>query len=128
MGSLVTWPVSWGAQDERPRSRKEAGSTGAGVPRRHGARPRALIIDGHALTLAVEPTCRKFLAELAMECTAVVCCRVSPDQKREVRGVAGGGLFWGEGRGRGERRGRGEVYYDGRGGGAVRCSRTRSAR
>lgn len=48
-------------------------------------RARALIIDGQALVLALAPSCRQALAALAMECAAVVCCRVSPDQKREVR-------------------------------------------
>ncbi|CAN0299809.1 unnamed protein product, partial [Ectocarpus sp. 4 AP-2014] len=44
----------------------------------------ALIIDGQALALATDPSCSKYLAELAMECSAVVCCRMSSDQKRAV--------------------------------------------
>ncbi|CAM9921143.1 unnamed protein product, partial [Ectocarpus fasciculatus] len=60
------------------------GEGGEGVPRKEG-RQRALIIDGQALTLAMDPACSKYFAELAMECAAVVCCRVSPDQKRAVR-------------------------------------------
>lgn len=48
-------------------------------------KPRALIIDGQALNIALAEPCRRPLAAFAMECAAVVCCRVSPDQKREVR-------------------------------------------
>ncbi|CAM9420829.1 unnamed protein product, partial [Ectocarpus sp. 6 AP-2014] len=59
------------------------GEDGGGVPRK-GGRQRALIIDGQALSLAMDPACSKYFAELAMECEAVVCCRVSPDQKRTV--------------------------------------------
>ncbi|CAM9428880.1 unnamed protein product, partial [Choristocarpus tenellus] len=47
-------------------------------------RDRALVIDGQSLILATHPSCRAELATFAMECKAVVCCRVSPDQKREV--------------------------------------------
>lgn len=71
---------------ERPRSRKGQGGGGGGL--RDGPRPRALVIDGQALSLATDPCCRAYFAELAMECSAVVCCRVSPDQKRAVSGVA----------------------------------------
>lgn len=53
-------------------------------PPKEKLKQRALVIDGQALSLAIDPSCSHYLAELAMECTAVVCCRVSPDQKRAV--------------------------------------------
>ncbi|CAM9616533.1 unnamed protein product [Discosporangium mesarthrocarpum] len=47
-------------------------------------RERSLVIDGQSLILATHPGCRKELATFAMECSSVLCCRVSPDQKREL--------------------------------------------
>lgn len=74
-------PVS---QDEEARDWQKSGggrlSRDAG-----GSRARALIIDGQALIFALAPSSREPLASLATKCAAVVCCRVSPDQKREVR-------------------------------------------
>ncbi|KAG0032112.1 hypothetical protein BGZ82_006683 [Podila clonocystis] len=45
----------------------------------------ALVIDGLALKFALEdPVCKDLLLELACQCTAVICCRVSPLQKAMV--------------------------------------------
>ncbi|KAF9301111.1 hypothetical protein BGZ74_007092, partial [Mortierella antarctica] len=45
----------------------------------------ALVIDGLALKFALEdPICKDLLLELACQCTAVICCRVSPLQKAMV--------------------------------------------
>ena len=61
-------------------------------------RPRALIIDGPALITAMDgqahPSLRAALLAFAKLCNAVVACRVSPDQKRQMvdlikRGVPG---------------------------------------
>ncbi|CAM0137054.1 unnamed protein product [Umbelopsis sp. WA50703] len=46
--------------------------------------PLALIIDGRALTFALEKDIEKALFDLAVLCKAVVCCRVSPLQKALV--------------------------------------------
>jgi P-type E1-E2 ATPase len=50
-----------------------------------GYKPRALIIDGPSLITAMgnEATKAKLL-ELSKKCKAVVGCRVSPDQKRQM--------------------------------------------
>ncbi|GJJ73727.1 phospholipid-translocating ATPase [Entomortierella parvispora] len=49
------------------------------------SRNTALVIDGLALKFALEdPACKELLVELACECSAVVCCRVSPLQKAMV--------------------------------------------
>ena len=51
-------------------------------------KPRALIIDGAALIVAMDPqrddNLKQQLLELTLQCKAVVCCRVSPDQKRQM--------------------------------------------
>ncbi|KAI8583404.1 hypothetical protein K450DRAFT_223488 [Umbelopsis ramanniana AG] len=46
--------------------------------------PLALVIDGRALTFALEKDIEKVLFDLAVLCKAVVCCRVSPLQKALV--------------------------------------------
>ncbi|KAI8138834.1 hypothetical protein BJV82DRAFT_279232 [Fennellomyces sp. T-0311] len=46
--------------------------------------PLALIIDGRALTFALEKDIEKIMFELAVMCKAVICCRVSPLQKALV--------------------------------------------
>ncbi|KAI7861361.1 hypothetical protein BDF14DRAFT_1904539 [Spinellus fusiger] len=46
--------------------------------------PLALVIDGRALTFALEKDIEKTLFDLAVLCKAVVCCRVSPLQKALV--------------------------------------------
>jgi magnesium-transporting ATPase (P-type) len=50
--------------------------------------PRALIIDGPSLISVMDDTseegCRDSLLKLTQRCKAVVACRVSPDQKREM--------------------------------------------
>ncbi len=54
-------------------------------PLRDGAKPRALIIDGPTLIHTMADTkARNLLLLLSQCCKAVVCCRVSPDQKREI--------------------------------------------
>ena len=42
-----------------------------------------LVIDGHCLALALKHH-RSVLTEVAQQCQAVVCCRMSPIQKAEV--------------------------------------------
>lgn len=46
--------------------------------------PMALIIDGRALTFALEKDIEKIFLDLAKRCKAVICCRVSPLQKALV--------------------------------------------
>lgn len=47
--------------------------------------PRALIIDGPVLIMALaDAELRDSLLLFSIRCRAVVCCRVSPDQKREI--------------------------------------------
>ncbi|KAF3662676.1 Phospholipid-transporting ATPase 3 [Capsicum annuum] len=45
----------------------------------------ALIIDGKCLMYALDPSLRVMLLNLSLNCSAVVCCRVSPLQKAQVR-------------------------------------------
>ena len=48
-------------------------------------RPFALIIDEHALDLALSiPRQRAYLLYVAVNCNAVICCRARPDQKASV--------------------------------------------
>ncbi|XP_074309802.1 phospholipid-transporting ATPase 3-like [Silene latifolia] len=44
----------------------------------------ALIIDGKCLMYALDPSLRGILLNLSLNCTSVVCCRVSPLQKAQV--------------------------------------------
>ncbi|KAH6801981.1 aminophospholipid ATPase 3 [Perilla frutescens var. frutescens] len=44
----------------------------------------ALVIDGKCLMYALDPSLRVMLLNLSLNCTAVVCCRVSPLQKAQV--------------------------------------------
>jgi phospholipid-translocating ATPase len=44
----------------------------------------ALIIDGKALTFALEDDMKHMFLNLATECASVICCRVSPRQKALV--------------------------------------------
>ncbi len=44
----------------------------------------ALIIDGEALEIALDPSIALDFLALATECKSVVCCRVSPSQKAQV--------------------------------------------
>ncbi|RLO08627.1 hypothetical protein DYB28_008569, partial [Aphanomyces astaci] len=49
---------------------------------------QALVIDGPVLTMVYHYPLLKFLfLELAQQCAAVICCRVSPKQKAEVSNV-----------------------------------------
>ncbi|KAH7661072.1 P-type ATPase subfamily IV protein [Dioscorea alata] len=43
--------------------------------------PFALIVDGGALELALQPDLRSSFLHLAVTCASVICCRVSPKQK-----------------------------------------------
>ncbi|KAG2288528.1 hypothetical protein Bca52824_048132 [Brassica carinata] len=45
----------------------------------------ALVIDGKCLMYALDPSLRVTLLSLSLNCTSVVCCRVSPLQKAQVR-------------------------------------------
>lgn len=48
-------------------------------------KPRALIIDGGSLIyIMADPNAKALLLMFSEKCKAVVCCRVSPDQKREI--------------------------------------------
>ncbi|KAF8395789.1 hypothetical protein HHK36_019740 [Tetracentron sinense] len=44
----------------------------------------ALVIDGKCLMYALEPSLRGNLLNLSLNCSSVVCCRVSPLQKAQV--------------------------------------------
>ncbi|KAL5761914.1 hypothetical protein ACOSP7_018178 [Xanthoceras sorbifolium] len=44
----------------------------------------ALVIDGKCLMYALDPSLRVMLLNLSMNCSSVVCCRVSPLQKAQV--------------------------------------------
>ncbi|GFP80055.1 phospholipid-transporting ATPase 3 [Phtheirospermum japonicum] len=44
----------------------------------------ALVIDGKCLMFALDPSLRVMLLNLSLNCSAVVCCRVSPLQKAQV--------------------------------------------
>jgi len=44
----------------------------------------ALIIDGKALTYALEDDMKQQFLNLAVDCASVICCRVSPKQKALV--------------------------------------------
>lgn len=46
--------------------------------------PFAIIIDGKALQIALRSDMRKQFLQLAVNCAAVICCRVSPKQKALV--------------------------------------------
>lgn len=43
-----------------------------------------LVLEGGALSIALEPQLQDALMELCKLCRAVVCCRVSPMQKAQV--------------------------------------------
>ena len=50
-----------------------------------GARPRALIIDGPSLIpIFQNPKIKNLFLLFTQCCQSVICCRVSPDQKREI--------------------------------------------
>lgn len=44
----------------------------------------ALVINGQSLVYALSPNCEKDFLELACMCKAVICCRVTPGQKKAV--------------------------------------------
>ncbi|XP_030499413.1 phospholipid-transporting ATPase 3 isoform X3 [Cannabis sativa] len=49
------------------------------------SRPKlALVIDGKCLMYALDPSLRVILLNLSLNCSSVVCCRVSPLQKAQV--------------------------------------------
>lgn len=45
----------------------------------------ALVIDGKCLMYALDPSLRVMLLNLSLNCHTVVCCRVSPLQKAQVK-------------------------------------------
>jgi phospholipid-translocating P-type ATPase (flippase) len=55
-------------------------------------KPRALIIDGPALIIAVDPEIQQYLLRFTQCCKAVVGCRVSPDQKRQMVAMVKDGI------------------------------------
>jgi magnesium-transporting ATPase (P-type) len=48
------------------------------------ANSSALVITGQSLVHALTPKCEKEFLELACICKAVICCRVTPGQKKSV--------------------------------------------
>lgn len=44
----------------------------------------ALVINGQSLVYALAPSCEHDFLELACMCKAVICCRVTPGQKKAV--------------------------------------------
>ncbi|KAL9539518.1 hypothetical protein PS6_011175, partial [Mucor atramentarius] len=54
------------------------------ITRGEDMEPLALVIDGKALTFALEKDIEKVFFDLSVLCKAVVCCRVSPLQKALV--------------------------------------------
>ncbi|KAF7096779.1 hypothetical protein CFC21_098677 [Triticum aestivum] len=52
----------------------------------------ALVIDGKALTFALEDDMKHMFLNLAVECASVICCRVSPRQKALVTRLVKEGL------------------------------------
>jgi phospholipid-translocating ATPase len=44
----------------------------------------ALVINGHSLVFALTPRMEKRFLEVACKCKAVICCRVTPGQKKAV--------------------------------------------
>lgn len=46
--------------------------------------PFAMVIDGKALQIALRSDMREQFLRLAVNCAAVICCRVSPKQKALV--------------------------------------------
>lgn len=58
------------------------------------SRPKlSLVIDGKCLMYALDPSLRVMLLNLSMNCSAVVCCRVSPLQKAQVKFLGGCNMF-----------------------------------
>ncbi|KAK9116965.1 hypothetical protein Sjap_015912 [Stephania japonica] len=51
----------------------------------------ALVIDGKCLMYALDPSLRGHLLNLSLNCTSVVCCRVSPLQKAQVTSLVKNG-------------------------------------
>lgn len=47
--------------------------------------PFALVIDGKALEIALGSDMKAQFLQLAVNCSSVICCRVSPKQKALVR-------------------------------------------
>ncbi|OQS01281.1 hypothetical protein ACHHYP_01364 [Achlya hypogyna] len=48
------------------------------------SKKEVLVIDGDALSLAMLPSMQAAFLELALRCSACICCRVSPKQKAQV--------------------------------------------
>ncbi|PIM99982.1 P-type ATPase [Handroanthus impetiginosus] len=67
-------------KNELKRCNEEAQQYLLSVPRSK----LALVIDGKCLMYALDPSLRVMLLNLSMNCSAVVCCRVSPLQKAQV--------------------------------------------
>jgi len=53
----------------------------------------ALVIDGKCLMYALDPSLRGMLLNLSLNCSSVVCCRVSPLQKAQVGKIITNLLF-----------------------------------
>ena len=49
-----------------------------------GPTENALVISGNSLVYALMPSCEKEFLDLACLCKAVICCRVTPGQKKAV--------------------------------------------
>ncbi|OQS05640.1 phospholipid-transporting ATPase 3-like [Thraustotheca clavata] len=48
------------------------------------SKKEVLVIDGDALCLAMLPSIQSAFLELALRCSACICCRVSPKQKAQI--------------------------------------------
>ncbi|KAI8580635.1 hypothetical protein K450DRAFT_236545 [Umbelopsis ramanniana AG] len=69
---------------EVTEAREQHSHYGRGENQGHHEDPMALIIDGRALTFALEKDIERIFLDLAKRCKAVICCRVSPLQKALV--------------------------------------------
>ena len=69
---------------EVTEAREQHSHHGRGDNQNHHEDPMALIIDGRALTFALEKDIERIFLDLAKRCKAVICCRVSPLQKALV--------------------------------------------
>lgn len=58
--------------------------TNVNEPNMSGFSDFALVISGQSLVYALNPNCEKHFLDLACMCKAVICCRVTPGQKKAV--------------------------------------------
>ncbi|XP_055343219.1 probable phospholipid-transporting ATPase IA [Paramacrobiotus metropolitanus] len=75
----ITSPTLQGVENDVKKFRHELGDSLKKENNHIG-----LVIDGKALSFALDPTIRKHFLELAISMKSVLCCRVSPMQKADV--------------------------------------------